>query len=64
MLIKELSEKIRLPGVDKEYADKAFEEIDELAEHFMPEMDIAEPEPEPEMGQKKKKKQTKRRKKK
>ena len=62
MLIKELSEKIRLPGVDKKYADKAFEEIDELAEHFMSDMDIAEPEP--EMGQKKKKKQTKRRKKK
>jgi hypothetical protein len=64
MLIKELSEKIRLPGVDKKYADKAFEEIDELAEYFMPDMDIAEPEPEPEMGQKKKKKKTKRRKKK
>lgn len=64
MLIRELSEKIRLPEVDKKYADKAFGEIDELAKHFMPDMDIAEPEPEPEMGKNKKKKQTKRRKKK
>jgi hypothetical protein len=61
MLIKELSDKIRLPGVLQNYADEAFTEIPKLAEHFM---DIAEPEPEPEMGQKKKKKQTKRRKKK
>ena len=61
-LIRELSEKIKLPGVEQQYVDKAFGGIDELAEHFMHDMDIAEPEP--EMGRKKKKKQTKRKKKK
>jgi hypothetical protein len=60
MLIRELSEKIRMPGVLQNYADKAFIEIPELAEHFM---DIAEPEPEPEMGQKKKKRTNRRKKK-
>lgn len=60
-LIKDLSEKIRLPGVEQQYVDMAFGEIDELAKHFMHDMDIAEPEPEPEMGRKKK---TNRRKKK
>jgi len=60
ILIRELSDKIRLPGVLENYADKAFTEIPELAEHFM---DIAEPEPEPEMGRKKKKRTNRRKKK-
>tara|TARA_Y100001958_G_scaffold158344_1_gene155921 strand:- start:3113 stop:3982 length:870 start_codon:yes stop_codon:yes gene_type:complete len=60
ILIRELSEIIRMPGVLQNYADKAFIEIPELAEHFM---DIAEPEPEPEMGRKKKKRTNRRKKK-
>ena len=62
-LIRELSEKIKLPGVKQKYLDKAFGEVDELAKHFMHDMDIAEPEPEPEMGRKKKKKTNRRKKK-